>query len=99
MKPSKKEQGHSHSTVKRRGHTEKYDERKCYGSIYAAGLSCHLKHTESEKIASEACKEITKWVHQKKKVSSDNIFKKVASHLKKKHADVAFMYETHRDIC
>lgn len=84
--------------VKRKGHTEEFDERKVYASCYAACLNTQIREEDSEKIAGKVSKEIKTWVRKKKYVDSSEIFKKVVTVLKKHNKDVAFMYETHRDI-
>lgn len=84
--------------VKRRGHTEEFDERKVYASCYAACLNTQILHEEAEKICEKVAKEVKAWARKKKAVSSDEIFRKTISAIKKHHEDVAFMYETHRDI-
>lgn len=84
--------------VKRKGHEEEFDEKKVYGSTYAACLNTQLKHTESEKIAAKVAKEIKAWTKTKKTVNSTQIFKQTISVIKKHNKDAAFMYETHRDI-
>ncbi len=84
--------------VKRKGHTEKFDERKVYASCYAACMTCGLHENGCEIIASNVSKEIKKWVRKKKHVTSNQIFRKVVSHLKKVHKPAAFMYETHMDV-
>ena len=84
--------------VKRRGHEEKFDERKLYASIYAACLSSHIHHMQAEKIAAKVCKEAVSHLKKKKTVTSDHIFKHTARVLKKINKEAGFMYETHRDI-
>ena len=84
--------------VKRKGHTELYDERKVYGSCYFACRSSHLSEKEAEEICSKVCKAVSKWVKPKKIVSSNEIFKILIQELKKHNEDAAFLYETHRDI-
>ena len=84
--------------VKRRGHTEVYDERKVYGSCYFACRSAHLSEKESEEISKKVCISVTKWIKAKKVVSSSEIFKFLVQELKKHDEDAAFLYETHRDI-
>ena len=84
--------------VKRRGHTEEFDERKVYASCYAACLSSHVPHIAAEKISEKVSKEIKIWVRKKKAVSSDEIFSRVIAAMRKHNKDAAFMYETHRDI-
>ena len=85
--------------VKRRGHTEIYDERKVYGSCFFACRNAHLSEVESEEICNKVTAEVTKWVKKKKLVSSDAIFRILIHELKKHNEDAAFLYETHRDIC
>ncbi|MBI2107583.1 hypothetical protein HYU10_04460 [Candidatus Woesearchaeota archaeon] len=84
--------------VKRRGHCEAYDERKVYGSCYFACRSSHLGEIESEKICSRVCKSISRIIKNKKEITSNSIFKYMVRELKKHDKDMAFMYETHRDI-
>ena len=84
--------------VKRKGHSEEFDERKVYASCYAACLSSHVLHTDAEKICGKVAKEIKSWARKKKTVTSDDIFRQVTATMKKHNEDAAFMYETHRDI-
>ena len=84
--------------VKRKGHTEIYDERKVYGSCYFACRNAHLSEKESEEISSKVSKEVTKWMGRQKVVSSQDIFKLLMQELKKHNEDAAFLYETHRDV-
>jgi len=87
-----------HCIVKRKGHAEEFDEKKVYASCYAACLNTQIKEEEAEKISEKVCKEIKTWAKKKKTVSSDEIFKQIIAAIKKHNKDVAFMYETHRDI-
>ncbi len=85
--------------VKRRGHTEKFDERKIYASVYEA---CHvdgMKTEKAEKIASAVTNAIKKKLEKLDTVSSHALHAQVVKELKKHHADVAFMYEHHKNIC
>ena len=84
--------------VKRKGHTESYDERKVYGSCYYACRNAHLSEKESEKIADKVSKKVTAAMKKRKKVTSDAIFAAIIGELDKHNEDAAFLYETHRDI-
>jgi len=84
--------------VKRKGHTELYDERKVYGSCYFACRNAHLSEQDAEKICKKVCVAITKWIRKHKVVSSTDIFRILTQELKKHNEDAAFLYETHRDI-
>ncbi len=84
--------------VKRKGHTEEFDERKVYASCYAACLSAHMKPEEAEKVCEKVCKEIKKWVNDKPSVTSKQIHTETAKAIRKHDKNAAFMYETHKDI-
>ena len=84
--------------VKRAGHKEKFDERKVYASCYAACINCHHEKKKAEKMCEAVMKKVTAWVNGKKQVTSGDIFKQVVAILKKIDKEVAFMYETHRDV-
>src|SRR3989338_4880816 len=84
--------------VKRKGHSEVYDERKVYGSCFFACRNAHLSEIESEAISSHVSASVTKWIKQKKVVSSNEIFMFMISELRQHHEDAAFLYETHRDL-
>ena len=84
--------------VKRRGHTESYDNKKVYASCYFACRSSHMKEIPAEKIAAKVTNSVSREVLKKGVLTSDEIFKLVAKELRKHDEDSAFMYETHRDI-
>lgn len=84
--------------VKRRGHSESFDEKKVYGSIYAACSNCDLHEKECEKIAEQVLEELKKIITTRKEINSTEIFGMVISVLAKYHEDAALMYQVHRDI-
>ena len=84
--------------VKRKGHTELYDERKVYSSCYFACRNAHLSEEYAEVICSKVSAAVTKWIIKRKIVSSSEIFRFLTEELKKHDEDAAFLYETHRDI-
>ena len=84
--------------VKRRGYKEKFDEKKVYGSIYYACRSAQLNEKESEEISEKVIKDLKKWLKGKKEITSQEIFITVITILEKYNSDVAFLYETHRDL-
>ncbi|MFQ6119295.1 MAG: ATP cone domain-containing protein [Methanosarcinales archaeon] len=81
--------------VKRRGYKEKFDEKKVYGSVYAACASAHYDEIECEKIAEEITEEIKKWVRDKEEIQSIEIRRKIESELKKRDEELLFFYEQH----
>ena len=84
--------------VKRRGHTEKFDQKKLYGSVYGACLVAELNEGACEKNADFVTKQVTKELKKYKNVDSKKILKTAAKHLRKKSKDAAFLYETHKDL-
>ena len=84
--------------VKRRGHAEPFDEKKLYGSVYAACSNCDLKEKECEKLAEKVIRELKKKIKNKKEINSTEIFGMVISIMARYNEDAAFMYEVHRDI-
>ena len=84
--------------VKRKGHLERFDARKVYASVYAACMSCHMRHELAEDVAEKVSNEITAWIRGKKSLSSHQIFREVIKILKEYSEDASFMYETHRDL-
>lgn len=87
---------------KRDGHLEKFDERKILLSCYEACMNVHLSRKECEKaselITDKLIKSLKNSFKNKKEIPSDYIFKEVIKFLSKYNRDVAFMFETHRDI-
>ena len=84
--------------VKRKGHKQKFDERKVYASVYAACLSAHVDKEEAEATANLVAREIKKWLGSRKEVTSNEIFKQTGEELSHLNKDAALMYTTHRDI-
>ena len=84
--------------IKRHGHDEKFDPRKVYASVYAACRNAHLSEIQSEKIAEAVSMRLTSWMKSKTHVDSSDVFAEVINILREIHPDVAFMYETHRDL-
>ena len=84
--------------IKRKKHTEIYDERKVYGSCYFACRNAHLSEGGAEEICNKVAASVTKWVNRQKVVSSNDIFRILIEELKKHNEDAAFLYQTHRDI-
>ena len=79
--------------VKTKGHTEEFDERKVYGSVYAACASAHYDEEECEKTSDAVTKKIENFIKNKKRIDSSEIRRKVGNELKKKDEEIAFFYE------
>ncbi len=85
--------------VKRHGHTESFDERKIYASVYEACHAAQLSTKQAEKIAASVSLSVKKWMEKKTHVNSHEIHHEVVKVLHQHHADAAFMYKTHRMLC
>lgn len=83
--------------IKRKGHTEHYDERKVYASCYAAALNAHYSEPEAERLAAQVTKKVSNWVKKKDAVSSDDIKHEIIMHIP--DPAVALLYKHHRDLC
>lgn len=84
--------------VKRKGHTEVYDSKKLYASIYAACMTLRVKEKEAELIAQNVEKEVAEEIHKHETINSNHILKLAHESLKKYNQDAAYMYKTHLDI-
>lgn len=84
--------------VKRAGHSEAYDVRKLYASVYAACLSVREHPGSAELIAEEVSKEVAKWLERKHEVTSNDIRRQAAKHLTAINPDAGHIYVHHRVI-
>ena len=81
--------------VKRKGHKERFDEKKAYASIYAACASADYSEQSCERMAKEITRKIERQVVGKKEIASTLLRKKIENELKKKSKELAFYYEQH----
>lgn len=85
--------------IKRHGHTEEFDERKVYASIYAASLNCHMEDVEAEDVAEDITERIKKWIEPKELCRSHDIREQVIELLSATgNKDVGLMYKHHLDL-
>jgi transcriptional regulator NrdR family protein len=84
--------------VKRAGHTEPFEGRKLYASIYAACQSVREPVGSAELIAERVLKDVTTWLEDKKEVTSNDIREIASIHLKGYNPDAGYMYRHHRII-
>jgi transcriptional regulator NrdR family protein len=87
-----------HIVKRAAGHSEPYDERKLYASIYAACLSLRTPAGEAELTASKVCKDIQPWLQAKVEVTSTDLRSQAAKHLNVYNPDAAYMYARHHKI-
>ena len=84
--------------VKRAGHTEDYDTRKLYASIYSSCLSVRVPVGEAELVADRVTGEVEKCLKGKIEITSGDIFRRALQHLRAYNQDAAYMYEHHYSI-
>lgn len=84
--------------VKREGHTEPYEARKLYASIYAACLSVREPVGSAELVASQVVKDVEHWLTHKHEVTSNDIRSTAAKFLHGYHPDAGYMYLHHRVV-
>lgn len=84
--------------VKRAGHTEDFDERKLYASVYASCVAVKVPQGEAELVASQVCGDVREWLKDKEEVTAADIHRTAAKNLCAYNADAGYIYETHREI-
>ena len=84
--------------VKRAGHTESYDQRKLYASIYSACLAVREAPQTAELIAEKVVAEVEKWLELKHEVTSGDLKLRAQASLKTLNPDAFYIYENHRNI-
>jgi transcriptional regulator NrdR family protein len=84
--------------VKRAGHTEAYDRKKLFASIYAACLVGREATATAELIAAKVVSGTEQWLETKHEVTSNDIRRMAARFLKHYNNDAAFLYLHHRVI-
>lgn len=84
--------------VKRHGHTELFDDRKLYASIFAACLAVREPIGSAELIADKVVSDMLAWIDQKHEVTSSDIRAHAGRHLLVYQPDAAYMYTHHRII-
>ena len=86
--------------VKRKGHLEKYDEKKVHASIYAAALNCEHKEEFAEKLAKKIMKKANNWFKKQAKtkdcINSEDIRNYIIKSIKDR--DIKLMYKHHLDL-
>lgn len=84
--------------VKRGNHTEPYDQKKLYASIYAVCLSVREHPGAAELIAQEVTEKFEQWQAKKHEVTSNDIRRVSANFLKDINPDAGHIYTHHRVI-
>jgi len=84
--------------VKRAGHTEKYDERKLYASVYSASLAVRVPDTTAELVADKVTADVNRWLEKKHEVTSDDLRRKVSEFLDFYNHDAAYIFKHQRNL-
>ena len=84
--------------VKRKGHTEKFDERKLYASVYASCVALRMSDEEAESISHMVTDDVKKAIAKKNEVTAHVIHIEAGDSLRKYHPDAAYLYSTHKDL-
>lgn len=84
--------------VKRKGHTEPFDQRKIYASVYSSCIVLRMSDEEAELLADTVTKDVVKALSSHTEVSSREIHKNVVESLERYNPDAAYLYDTHKDL-
>lgn len=85
--------------VKRtRGQSETYDNRKLYTSVRASCLAANAPIGSAEIAADHVLRNVERWLSRKFEVTSDDIRRIAAGHLRVYHPEASFMYAHSRSL-
>lgn len=84
--------------VKRKGHTEPYDEKKVYASVFAACQSVREPAGASELVAEKVLGDVNAWIAKKHEVTSNDIRRQASRHLAVYNPDAGHMLLHHRVV-
>lgn len=92
------DEGGTMDIVKRNGRrpTEAFQPEKLQKSIEAACLSAGTAPGQAESIARTVTNEVAEWLQSRPEVTSHDIRRVAARHLRSHHPDAAYLYEQHR---
>lgn len=89
---------HASHIVKRKGHTEPYDQKKVYASVFAACQSVREPTGSSELIADKVMKDVNGWIAKKHEVTANDIRRQASKHLRAYNEDAGHMLLHHRVV-
>ena len=84
--------------IKQAGHTEAYDEKKLYNSIYATCLAVNEPLDSAKVIAKKVTKDVEKWLETKAEVTVHDIRAYAGKCLSETDHHAAYLYTHHRII-
>lgn len=83
------------AVVKRQGKKEKFDEKKVYGSVYAACASAQYSEKRCELVAGRITKKIKALGAGKTEIKSIQIRKWIEKEMRKTSKELEFFYRLH----
>ncbi|MDY6761584.1 MAG: ATP cone domain-containing protein [Candidatus Nanohaloarchaea archaeon] len=83
------------TVVKRRGHEEEFDERKVYGSVYAACASAREDERTCETVADAVTERVKSAAEGTGALPSEDIREMVRDELAERDERLAFFYDKH----
>lgn len=76
--------------------TELFMREKLHNSIVSTCLSIRIPEGQAQTIANAVCQSVTAWLASHPEVTSNDIRKVAAKHLRSHHPDAAYLYEQNR---
>lgn len=86
------------TVVKKSRKKESFDKKKLYASIFNSCLSTQLPRKECERIAKKIFKDVEKILEKQTCLLSEEITGAVAKAMGKHPKELAFMYQTHKEL-
>ena len=92
------EGGPSIDIIKRDGRrpTESFDHKKLHASIVAACLTAGTPQGQADSIANKVIQDVIAWLQDHQEVTSSDLRRITAKHLRTHHPDAGYLYEQHR---
>jgi transcriptional regulator NrdR family protein len=92
------EGGPSIDIIKRDGRrpTESFDHKKLHASIVAACLTAGTPQGQADTIANKVILDVIAWLQDHQEVTSSDLRRITAKHLRTHHPDAGYLYEQHR---
>lgn len=84
--------------VKRAGHSESYDSKKVYASVFAACIAVRESNPTAELIADQVTQRVDEWLEKKAEVTSGDIQREAYKHFKVLHPDASWIYLHQRNV-
>jgi transcriptional regulator NrdR family protein len=84
--------------VKRKGHTEPYDQKKVYAAVFSACQSVREPAGSAELVADKVMHDVNSWIITKHEVTANDIRRQAAKHLEAYNQDAAHMLLHHRVV-